>query len=327
MQKWFLKISGAAILLTLLIATGCEEDTMDDPINQLPPAVTLVDGTGLVSFDTTLAPGETFTVNIQAVTGDNPLEQFTFLVDGFAPDNTEIGNYYANGEFEIDGGLETANNPVTLFNNAKQGALIGIKIVPYQQMDGETRTYTFEVADEVGNVGTTSLDITVVDPTTPIDATLTGVLFNQAGPVGTGGLDLDAGEGTGSSNEDAEIRDMGLDCTIPAPGLNWRRQIGTINDADMVKVDETQIENFTFDNVTVKEEIEAAYTTGIELSDGFSESCATGSETAVTDVTDEVVVGDMYVVFANDTYYLIRIDAVNETDANNDDNYELSIKY
>lgn len=326
MQKLFLKISGAAILLTLLIATGCEEDTTD-PINQLPPAVTLVDGAGLVSFDTTLAPGETFTVNIQAVTGDNPLEQFTFLVDGIAPDNAEIANYYVNGEFEIDGNLETANNPVTLFNNAKQGALIGIEIAPFQQMDGETRTYTFEVEDEAGNVGTTSLDITVVDPTTPIDATLTGVLFNQAGPTGTGGLDLDTGEGTGSSNENSEIRDMGLDCTVPAPGLNWRRQIGTINDADMVKVDETQVENFTFDNVTVKEEIEAAYTTGTELSDGFSESCATGSETAVTDVTEEVVVGDMYVVFANDTYYLIRIDAVNETDSDNDDNYELSIKY
>jgi len=326
MQKLFLKFSGVAILLTLLIATGCEEDTVD-PINQLPPAVSLVDGVGFTSTDATLAPGETFTVSVEILTGDNPIESFTFLVDGIAVSNTDIGNYYANGEFEIDGSVETANNPVILFGDAKQGASIVIEVVPFGQMDGEVRTYTFEATDEAGNIGTVSLDITVVDPTTPIDATLTGVLFNQAGPTGTGGLDLDNGEGTGSADAEAEIRDLGLDCTIPAPGLNWRRQIGTVNGADMVKVDETQVENFTFDNVSVKEEIEAAYTTGTVLSDGTSVSCSSGNETPVTDVTEELVVGDMFVVLANDTHYLIRIDAINETDDSNADNYELSIKY
>ncbi len=327
MQKLFLKFSGAAILLTLLIATGCGEDDPIDPITQLPPEVRLIDGVGFTSTDATLAPGETFTVNAEVLTGDNPLETFTFLVDGITVSNTDIANYYANGEFEVDGSVETANNPVTLFGDAKQGASIVIEIVPFEQMDGEVRTYTFEATDEANNVGTVSLDITVVDPTTPIDTTLTGVLFNQAGPTGTGGLNLDNGEGTGSADAEAEIRDLGLDCTVPAPGLNWRRQIGTVNGADMVKVDETQVENFTFDNVSVKEEIEAAYATGVELSDGASRNCATGTDTPVTDVTDELVVGDMFVVLANGTHYLIRIDAINETDDSNADNYELSIKY
>lgn len=326
MQKLFLKFSGVAILLTLLIATGCEEDTVD-PINQLPPQVSLLSGVGLTSTDATLAPGETFTVNVEILTGDNPIETFTFLVDGAPISNTDIANYYANGEFALDGSVETANNPVTLFGDAKQGALIGIDVVPFNQMDGEVRTYTFEAVDEAGNVGTVSLDVTIVDPTTPVDATLTGVLFNQAGPAGTGGLDLDTGEGTGSAAADSEIRDLGLDCTVPAPGLNWRRQIGTINGADMVQVDATQVENFTFDNVSVKEEIEAAYSTGIALSDGVSVSCASGTETAVTDVTEELVVGDLFVVFANNTHYLIRIDAITETDNSNGDSYELSIKY
>jgi|AntRauTorckE5430_2_1112549.scaffolds.fasta_scaffold16543_2 hypothetical protein len=326
MQKLFLKFSGLAVLLTLLIATGCEEDTID-PINQLPPAVSLIDGVGLTSTDAVLAPGETFTVNVEILTGDNPIETFTFLVDGIAVSNTDISNYYAGGEFALDGSVETANNPVTLFGDAKQGALIEIAVVPFGQMDGEVKTYTFEAIDEGGNVGTASLDITIEDPTTPLDATLTGVLFNQAGPADTGGLDLDTGEGTGSSDADSEIRDLGLDCTVPAPGLNWRRQVGTINGADMVKVDATQVENFTFDNVSAKEEIEAAYSTGIALSDGVSVSCASGNETAVTDVTEELVAGDMFVVAANGTNYLIRIDAVNETDNSNTDSYELSIKF
>jgi hypothetical protein len=87
------------------------------------------------------------------------------------------------------------------------------------------------------------------------------------------------------------------------------------------------VENFTFDNVSAKEEIEAAYSTGIALSDGVSVSCASGNETAVTDVTEELVAGDMFVVAANGTNYLIRIDAVNETDNSNTDSYELSIKF
>ena len=326
MQKLFLKFSGVAVLLTLLIATGCEEDTVD-PINQLPPSVQLLSGADLTSSAATIAPGETFTVSVDVQTGDSPIQSFTFLVDGTAISNTDIGNYYSNAEFQVDGNVETANNPVTLFGAAKEGTVITIEVVPFNQMDGEVRTYTFEAVDDAGNVGTTSLDITVVDPTTPLDATLTGVLFNQAGPAGTGGLDLDTGAGTGSADSGAEIRDLGLDCTIPAPGLNWRRQIGTVNGANMVKVDVTQVENFSFENVSVKEEIEAAYGTGITLEDGVSTSCATGTETAVTDVTDVLAAGDMFVVFANDTHYLIRIDAINETDTNNDDSYELSIKF
>ncbi len=162
---------------------------------------------------------------------------------------------------------------------------------------------------------------------TPLADTLNGVLFNQAGPAGTGGLDLDTGEGTGSTASESEIRDMGLDCTIPAPGLNWRRQIGTINDADMRAVDMTQVENFTFENVGSVEEIIGAYESGIDLADGESINCANTSTTAVTDVSEVLTAGDMFVVLSNGRYYLIRIDEVNETDMDNDDNYVISIKY
>ncbi len=264
-------------------------------------------------------------VSIDLKPGSTPLETFTFLVDGVVVGNADIINYY--GEYAINGSTETANNPVTFFGAAKDGAVMDISITPFDIADGSFATFSFQIEDEAGEVSVTSIDVSVVDPTTPLDMTLTGVLFNQAGPTGTGGLNLDNGEGTGSADAEAEIRDLGLDCTVPAPGLNWRRQIGTVNGADMVAVDLTQVENFTFDNVTNKEQIIGAYDTGIALSDGVSVNCATSNETAVTDVSDELTVGDLFVVLSNGTYYLIRIDAIDETDSNNNDSYELSIKY
>ncbi|TXB61901.1 hypothetical protein [Phaeodactylibacter luteus] len=324
MQKLFLRLTGAAFVLSLLIATGCTEDEPMDPTNT-PPSVSLLSGTDLVTSDVTLEPGESFMVSIDLKPGSTPLETFTFLVDGVVVGNADIINYY--GEYAINGSTETANNPVTFFGAAKDGAVMDISITPFDIADGSFATFSFQIEDEAGEVSVTSIDVSVVDPTTPLDMTLTGVLFNQAGPTGTGGLNLDNGEGTGSADAEAEIRDLGLDCTVPAPGLNWRRQIGTVNGADMVAVDLTQVENFTFDNVTNKEQIIGAYDTGIALSDGVSVNCATSNETAVTDVSDELTVGDLFVVLSNGTYYLIRIDAIDETDSNNNDSYELSIKY
>jgi len=39
------------------------------------------------------------------------------------------------------------------------------------------------------------------------------------------------------------------------------------------------------------------------------------------------MVGDLFTVKSGETYYLIRIDEVNETAADNADNYVISIKF
>jgi hypothetical protein len=95
----------------------------------------------------------------------------------------------------------------------------------------------------------------------------------------------------------------------------------------MVKVDPSALgENFTFADVKTQEAIVAAYDAGVALADGTSEnpSCVT---TAVTDVSDVVVAGDIFAVLANGTYYLFQVDEVNPSFGDNDDNYVLSIKY
>ncbi|MCI5081141.1 MAG: hypothetical protein MRY78_05590 [Saprospiraceae bacterium] len=324
MQKFLLNFAVIALALSTAFLTSCTDD--EDPMggtNDLPPLVRFETEAGFLSGDADLIVGESFSVKVNAQIGDAQLKTISVAQDG--------STSALNGRLSIikpDGGTDT-NNPLLIIGTAKDGATYEITIAPDGTEEvGTTRTYTFTVADENDLTDEVSLIITsVAPPGTPLDETLTGVLLNQAGPTGTGGLDLDNGNGTGSSDADAEIRDLGIDCTInPDNAENWRAQFGTINGADMVRVDKSQLENFEFATVDTKEAIEEAYNTGTGLSNGVSQdpSC---NETTVTDVTGTVAVDDLFVVFANSTYYLIKVDAINAIGGSNGDNIEFSIKY
>ena len=63
-------------------------------------------------------------------------------------------------------------------------------------------------------------------------ATILGALFNQAGPSGTGGLDLDTGASLGSTNANVEVRDMGIDTALPLAN-NWRQKIAGVNGTEI----------------------------------------------------------------------------------------------
>lgn len=324
MTKLLLKLSGVALALTLLITTGCEDDTTTDPLG---PLLTFATDAGFISEDTTFSTDvTTFAVRLNATVGDNDLNTLTFLVDGVQIPGTEIDDYIKS--ITSNGSSITANNPLLISGANTSGGTYEVEIATTNQVEGIEAIYTFELADAVGETSSASVGITLEDQGTDIDTELTGVLFNQAGPAGTGGLDLDTGVGTGSTAAESELRDLGIDCTInPDNAENWRSQIGTINGADMVKVDPTALgENFTFADVKFKEAIVEAYDTGETLSDGVSQnpSC---DETPVTDVTDPVAVGDIFAVLANGNYYLIQIDEVNAVSGSNGDNYELSIKF
>jgi len=323
MQKFIARFSGLLVLFAFVF-TACEEDDPiidPNPVDD-PPSVALVSGAGLVDGDETVDPAQVFTVRVEATAGTADLNSLEVLEDGNRLANSRFTLFDVIGNKDIT----PVNNPQVLAPITSNGQVEVEISITAPDVEGPY-TYTFEVTDGSQLADATEITITVENPLTPLSDSLTGVLLNQAGPAGTGGLDLDTGDGTGSSASESEIRDMGLDCTIPAPGLNWRRQIGTINGAEMRAVDMTAVENFTFDNVSSVEEILGAYESGIELNDGESINCANASTTEVTDVTEVLTAGDMFVVFSNDTYYLIRIDEVNETDMNNNDNYVISIKY
>lgn len=313
MQKLLLKLTGLSLVLGVLFFSSCG----DDPVitNPLGPDIQLTSGTDVLTADADLEVGQSFSVALRLSKGDAQLQSLAINAGSDKLDDAL---------FTINGGAITTNNPLLITGADKDGATFTLAInAPAGQMVGDITTYQFTVTDDAGETASTDIVITIVGPaTTPLDQTLTGVLFNQAGPSGTGGLDLDEGAGVGSSDDKAEIVDMGIDCSTST--VFWRKQMGSANGAILRKVDPTQVENFNFDNVDNKEVILAAYDTGTEGSDADRDSCSNGG--TVTDVTDTIAEGDVFAVFANGTYYLFRVDMINDVDGNGD-SYSLTIKY
>ncbi len=324
MKKILSFLAASLLFLNLFVSTGCEDDPTTPEVKDPPLLV-------LSSSDVT--DGGTYTVeqsnvgpisfSLIASVGTDALS--TVKISGI--EIADLVNLTSTGTTGI------GSNTV-LIDASETSGFTWDMTYTFDNAIGD-QTITFELADDGGLVDDVSFTISVVpDPGTPIDAAniLTGVLFNQAGPAGRGTLDLDEGKSAGVSSDgettpdQAEIRDMGVDCTIPAPGLNWRKQIGAFNGTVLRQVDMSAVENFTFDNVDIVEDIQNAFDTGFTFSAGESDNCA-GTTAPVEHVSGVLAVGDMFVVQKGTTYYLIRVDAVTETDTDNNDSYEFSIKF
>lgn len=318
MQKFALKLAGLGLIMTALFFTACGDDPV--VVDPLGPDITLVPDPGFLSTDSEVIINQGFSVKVRLTTGDAQLQ--SLAID-------EGSNKLETTRFTINSGAVISNNPLLITGADADGVTYSIDITPSgAEQVGDLTTFTFTVTSTDGETASTDIVITTAaEPGTDLTSSIDGVLFNQAGPAGTGGLDLDTGTGTGSADADAEIRDLGLDCTMNPGTFNWLKQIGTVNGAEMVKIDQSAIENFSFANIDKKEPIQDAYNNAaIALTDGTSTNCANGAETTVPNSSD-VAVNDVFVVFANGNYYMIQIDAINENDTDNGDNYEVSIKF
>ena len=143
---------------------------------------------------------------------------------------------------------------------------------------------------------------------------LEGVLLNSAGPMGTGGLDLDTGDGTASDDIEAEIKDNGIDLNLPMED-NWLRTISPINDATMkyLRAGENGLsETFEFENINFKEDLPGLYENGVELTDGASEV---------------VQIADVFIVKRDERYWVLQVIQIVTDPNNNEDSYTFDIKY
>jgi len=177
--------------------------------------------------------------------------------------------------------------------------------------------YTIAIADATGEqyLQTFTIDVGSVTPVT----TLEGILFNRAGPAGTGGLDLDTGASTGSMDPEAEIKDEGIDISLPN-STNWIRRISGTNDAQVRELKPLQNglpENFTFAGINSQEEIQSIWANGI-----LFEMNSNGDLTS-----NFVEVGNVFIVERQGKFYVIEIIEINETQDNNNDNYVIDIKF
>lgn len=168
------------------------------------------------------------------------------------------------------------------------------------------RTYRVELTDAFGGVSSQSITITFFTPTVE---SIEGILFNAGGPEGTGGLDLDNGQGTGSNDPAAELKDEGIDLSAPTNAENWKQQIRAINNAELRALTPGNMpDGFNFNTVSTLEEVIAAFNAAQQIT-----------------VSEEVSVGDMFAIKRGNNYYLMLVTEVNVTENDNGDNYVVSI--
>ncbi len=280
------KIPFLFAILGLLFLSACGDD---DPIDIINPSLTIIDDNNVDG--SIVSPGDTLIVSIDAIAGTNELNSLTFRENGERlPDFAE--------RLFLDGSI-APSNLLLLQGDSRQEFLTEVGIVA-PEMAGN---YEVEivVADEEENSATVSFSYFVSDLNT-----LEGVLLNQGGPAGTGGLDLDSGTGTGSSDPEAEIRDLGID-TDSIPAENWIQRIAPIT-ANGVELAALSAE-FDFDAVV----------TQAQVGESFDES-ATVSE------SDVVEVGDVFAVRQGSNNYLLLVTAVTVTANDNNDSYTFTIK-
>ncbi len=285
--------------------------TLDITVIAGPLSIAFVEEAPYFWEDAQVDPGATFTVKIIASRGTDPLASLAVLEnDAAIPDLARI-------KFN---GSEFIENPLTLIDDEKTGIEWEVSVVAHT--DGGTKKYTFEVADESGKTESVFFNVSTG---IAVDSVFTAKLLkNQGGPVGTGGLDLDTGESTGTGGAgdqtylNAEIKDEGIDTDL-VPADNWRQRISGINGSVIRMPDLTKLpEGFNFDNVTYKEQIIDAFDSGLEF---------TSSNDSGELVSEVVASGDEFVVKLGEKYYYLTVTDIVVTDDNNDDYYQFSIKY
>lgn len=311
MKKLLLQLTGWVLLGTLFFTIGCtpEDGGTDGGGTPVPPLISLVVESGFVSDNAEVEAGTEFKVKLRVQTGSSELRSVRI---------TEEGANLATNRFTVNNGAIASNNPFLITGTSKTGATYEIAILVHEGFQ-TTKRYSFEISDERNLTDVVFMDITTKgEPVT----TINGVLLNQAGPAGQGGLDLDTGMGTGTvstnpTSTNAEIRDMGIDLSKPN-ATNWRQQIAGMNSAVIRTIGGGMPENFNFDNVQFREQIVAAYDSGNDLT-------LTDATTGLK-ITSPLKVGDTFTVKRDDKYYLIKVTRINVTTNDNMDSYEFSIK-
>lgn len=280
---------GMFLLAGGLFLTSCTDDTIDP--TPTAATVTLGTGAGFIGANAEIETGSAFKVNVIATSGTNPMKAITIYKDNAVIDFNDL-TYNGSG---------ATSNPALLFNTDKTS--LNWEIGLMGDITDGSHDYKFEIQDDNALISSVTISITTVTSTTPVDS-LMGVLFNQAGPMGTGGLDLDMGIGTGSTDATAEIRDQGIDIGLPNP-TNWKQRITGVNGSTLRKA----AAGTNFNTTSNKEAILAAWTAGTDKVE-----------------SDKIAQGDIYLVKNGTKYYMIYFSEVNIVTTDNSDNYVIDIK-
>lgn len=322
MQKFFLQFLSVTLIGTMIFFTACADDTTDGGGggSDDAPSASLVASTGLINDNAEVAPGSIFKVQLKLQAGTDKLKTFKILEEGVNLPTTRFT--ITSGGVTI-----TPNNPFLLVGAVKDGATYEISIQAHS--DISTKRYTFEVTDDKNRTDQVAVNIT----TKGAELTeFTGkLLYNQDGPTGQGGLDLDTGESVGSlasntgnpavdtSFKRAEINDEG---NVTGSTTVWRQVISPTNGAAVRYIDKSKLpENFSYESVTTQEQVIGAFDSGIKFNEVRENGVVVDFE------SNKLAVNDVFTVkTADNRYFIIKVTKITPTATDNNDFYTFSIK-
>jgi hypothetical protein len=287
--------------LVSMIFTACEEDSPTPEV--IKPTLSLIAGSS--AEGSAFLPGVEFSVTFRAEKGSELLNAFGINEDGspleFEGENARVT---FNGE-------NPSANPILLFNEQQNILTIEVSIIT----PSVAGTYEIEafVRDAKSNQTNYVFSYSVEEPDLTM---LEGVLFNQAGPQGRGGLNLLTGESVGSLDENAHIRDLGININL-TPANNWIQLFTPNTELNGTTLRRVTNES-TFDEIQYASQLSSVYEAGTEIEELAPGSLGMGME--------KIQVGNTYIAKQNDVLILFIVREVNVTSNDNNDNYVLDIK-
>lgn len=291
------EVSTKTYTFTVIDADNDEASVSVEITTEGTPPSLIINGSETINVN----PGSANIVNITGTLGSGAISTL---------------GVYMNNELMDLAGLEIddqafPSNPLDLIGTGYDEGFDMTKIRVMAPSTSGTYVVKFVATDIYGLTSTDEITFIVGTPLSSIE----GVLLNAAGPAGTGGLDLDTGMSTGTgatSGAEAEIRDLGIDQTQP-DASNWIRKISGMNGAVVkyLRANEGGLtEGFSWSSIDSKETLAGLVDNGVGFDNGES---------------NEVEVGDIFIVQANGKVYGLLTTAVNVKATDNSDNYVFTI--
>lgn len=283
-----------------------DETTVDITTSTGPLSISFTEMSPFAWTDLILDQQGTIKFQINAAKGSSPMESLTVYEDGVAI--ADLTRLRLNTIDDLGGATNFDANPLGLLGDDQSAFSWVVWVTTHA--DNTTKNYTFKVTDGNGDSQEIGVNITVDAVTgTPITSDLTGkLLLNAGGPAGTGGIDLETGNGLGSSDPLSDLKDQGIDIT-QATSVNWIRKVAPVN-GSILKTPGADFPFTGIGDIQFREEIQSAFDGG----------------TTITE-SEVVLVGDVFIIQdAGGQIFIVEVTDVNETTSDNDDYYQLAIK-
>ncbi len=280
-------------VFTLLIATAALFTACDTtPPEPVGPSVVV---TGPAAD--TVFTDSVFIITVSATSGDVNLKSISI---------TENGSAIATSRLTFDG-FTAGSNPSPVVTGGETGFTYEVGITASSVE--ETNTYAVIIEDVDGLTATESFDIVteIEFVATPVTERTMLLLLNQGGPAGQGALDLETGNQSGTSATDTEsdLRDQGIDTNL-AVDKNWLQKIASFNNSEL----RVPAAGLVYDEVLTSEGVLAAFDAGQDITE-----------------SDMVEVDDLFLVkTADGNVFLLKTASITVTPADNNDQYEFSVK-